>query len=52
MRTACGDTSCRRGPFEWSDKVGAAALAATLTAITAATGQPMYHPSEYWSAQL
>ncbi len=40
------------GPFAWSEKVGAAALAATLTAIAAATGQPMYHPSEYWSAQL
>lgn len=40
------------GPFAWSDKVGAAALADTLAAIAAATGQPMYHPSEYWSAQL
>lgn len=40
------------GPIAWAAKVGVAPLVQTLAAIAAATGQPMYNPSEYWSAQL
>ncbi|MES2493874.1 MAG: 3-hydroxyacyl-CoA dehydrogenase NAD-binding domain-containing protein [Pseudomonadota bacterium] len=39
------------GPFAWSGMIGTDALVGTLTAIAATTGQPMYNPSEYWSAQ-
>ncbi len=40
------------GPVAWGARIGAAALVATLANIAAATGQPLYNPSEHWSAQL
>ncbi|MEO0033583.1 MAG: hypothetical protein RIS94_3341 [Pseudomonadota bacterium] len=36
------------GPIAWAKRIGAGALAAVLSAIADATGQPMYNPSEYW----
>lgn len=39
------------GAFAWADRVGRPALAAALAEIAAATGQPLYAPSEYWSRQ-
>jgi 3-hydroxybutyryl-CoA dehydrogenase len=40
------------GPVAWAGKFGVPALVATLSNIAAATGQPIYSPSEHWSAHL
>lgn len=37
------------GPFTFADRFGRERLAALLAAIAAATGQPLYAPSQYWS---
>lgn len=36
------------GPCAWAHRIGAPVLAGVLTEIAAATGQPLYNPSEYW----
>ncbi|RIV81968.1 3-hydroxybutyryl-CoA dehydrogenase [Aurantiacibacter xanthus] len=38
------------GPFSFADRIGRDSLVSILQNIAAATGQPMYSPSQYWSA--
>lgn len=38
------------GPFAFVDTIGRDRLVAILANIAGSTGQPMYHPSQYWAA--
>lgn len=38
------------GPFAFADTIGRDRLVAILANIAGSTGQPMYHPSQYWAA--